>query len=106
MFIFAVRLSFAFLVVALCLGGRPAHAQSAPLTYWTAGWVGFGGNLNAGQGANTDGNFPGFGGIDAGGFSSMRYNFSNGWFVGNERGGIGLGMRGINMARMRASNLS
>ena len=93
--IFAVRLSFAFLAVALCMGGRPAHAQSAPLAYWTTGWLGFGGDLNAGQGANTDGNFPAFGGADAGGFSSMRYNFSNGWFVGNERGGMGLSMRGI-----------
>lgn len=98
MFIFAVRLGFAFVVAAQCLGGRPAHAQSAPVTYWTPGWLGFGGNLNAGQGANTDGSFPGFGGSDAGGFSSMRYNFSNGWFVGNERGGMGLSMRGINQA--------
>jgi opacity protein-like surface antigen len=95
--IFAVRLSFAFLVVALCLGERPAHAQSTPLTNWTTGWLGFGGDLNAGPGANTDGNFPGFAGADAAGFSSMRYNFSNGWFVGNERGmGMGLSMRGIN----------
>ncbi len=97
MFIFAVRLGFAFVVAALCLGGRPAHAQSAPVTYWTPGWLGFGGNLNAGQGANADGNFPGFGGSDASGFSSMRYNFPNGWFVGNERGGMGLSS-GINQA--------
>ena len=98
MSIFAVRLGFAFVVAALCLGGRPAHAQSAPVTYWTPGWLGFGGNLNAGQGANTDGNFPGFGGSDAGGFSSTNYNFPNGWFVGNERGGMGLSMSGINQA--------
>ena len=96
MSIFAVRLGFAFVVAALCLGGRPAHAQSAPVTYWTPGWLGFGGNLNAGQGANADGNFPGFGGSDAGGFSSMRYNFPNGWFVGAEGGGMGLSMNGIN----------
>ena len=32
----------------------------------------------------------------AGGFSSTRYNFSNGWFVGNERGAMGLS--GINQA--------
>src|SRR5882672_3403081 len=83
---------------ALCLAGGPAHAQSAPVTYWTPGWLGFGGNLNAGQGANSDGNFAGFGGSDAGGFSSTRNNFSNGWFVGNERGGMGLSMNGISQA--------
>ena len=90
MSIFAVRLGFALVVAALCLGGRPAHAQSVPVRYWTPGWLGFGGNLNAGQGENTDGNFQGFGGSDTGGFSSTRYNFPNGWFVGNERGGMGL----------------
>ena len=94
---FARRLGLAFVLLALCLGGRTAHAQSAPVTYWTPGWLGFGGNLNAGQGANIDGNFPGLGGSDAG-FSSTRYNFSNGWFVGNERGGMGLSMSGINQA--------
>jgi len=33
---------------------------------------------------------PAFDGSDArsGGFSSARYNFSNGWFVGSERGGM------------------
>ena len=90
MSILAVRLGFALAVAALCLGGRPAHAQSAPVRYWTPGWLGFGGNLNAGQGANADGNFPGFDGSDTGGFSSTRYDFPNGWFVGNERGGMGL----------------
>src|SRR4051812_7505987 len=87
MSVFAVRLGLALVVTGLCLGGRPAHAQSAPMTYWTPDWLGFGGNLNPGQG---DGNFR-----DAGGFSSTRYNFSNGWFVGNERGGMGSSMRGI-----------
>ena len=53
----AGRLGLVFLVAALCLGGRTAHSQSAPLTYWTPGWLGFGGNLNVGQGAATDGNF-------------------------------------------------
>jgi opacity protein-like surface antigen len=90
MFIFAVRFGFALVVAALCLDGRPAHAQSAPVSYWTPGWLGFGGNLDTGQGANSDGNFSGFGGSDSGGFSSTRYNFPNGWFVGSERGGMGL----------------
>jgi opacity protein-like surface antigen len=96
MSIFAIRLGFALVAAALCLGGRPALAQSAPVTYWTPGWLGFGGNLDAGQGANSDGNFRGFGGSDVGGFSSTRTNFPNGWFVGNERGGMGLNMTGIN----------
>jgi opacity protein-like surface antigen len=98
----AGRLGLVFLIAALCLGGRTAHAQSAPMTYWTPGWLGFGGNLDAGQGANTQ---PGFAGFDgASGFSSTRYNLSNGWFVGNERGGLGsglgsgLGLSGINQA--------
>jgi len=84
---FAGRLGLVFLIAGLCLGGRTAHAQPAPMTYWTPGWLGFGGNLNAGQDANTQ--------SDAGGFSS-RYNFSNGWFIGNERGGMG--SSGINQA--------
>jgi hypothetical protein len=87
MSIFAVKFGFVLVAAALCLGGRPADAQSAPVKYWTPGWLGFGGNLNAGQGTNTDGNF---GGSDSGGFSSTRHNFSNGWFVGNERSAMGL----------------
>ena len=95
---FAGRLGLVFVAAALCLGGRTAHAQAAPMTYWTPGWLGFGGNLNAGQGADTQGSFASFDG-GAGGFSS-RYNFSNGWFVGSERGGVGsgLGLSGINQA--------
>jgi opacity protein-like surface antigen len=98
---FAGRLGLVFVVAVLCLGGRTAYAQSNPMTYWTPGWLGFGGNLTAGQGANTQPGFAGFDG-DAGGLSS-RYNFSNGWFVGNQRGmgsglGSGLGLSGINQA--------
>ena len=57
--------------------------------------VGFGGNLIVGQSSNTYGNFND---TDArgGGFSSMRYNFPNGWFVGGEGGGIGSSLNGIN----------
>jgi opacity protein-like surface antigen len=95
---FADRLCLVFVLAALCAGGRTADAQSVPMTYWTPGWLGFGGNLDAGDGANTQ---PGFAGFDgAGGFSSTRYNFSNGWFVGNDRFGMGsgMGLSGINQA--------
>ena len=93
---FAGRLGLVFVVAVLCPGGRTAHAQSAPVTYFTPGWLGFGGDLGAGQGANADGNVARFDAGGAGGFSSTRYNFSNGWFVGNERGAMGLS--GINQA--------
>jgi len=98
MFIFSSRLGLALVLAALCLGGRTAHAQAAPVNYWIPGWpAGFGGNLTVGRGSNTYGNFPSFDGSDArGGFSSMRYNFPNGWFVGGEGGGMGLSMNGIN----------
>ena len=96
MSIFAVRFGFALAVVALVLGGRPAHAQSAPVTYWTPGWIGFGGNLNAGEGTKADGDFRGF--------ASTRTNFQNGWFVGSERGGMGLS--GINQAGAFGSRYS
>jgi opacity protein-like surface antigen len=98
MSIFSSRLGLALVLAALCLGGRTAHAQAAPVNYWIPGWpVGFGGNLTVGQGSNSYGNFPSFDGSDArGGFSSMRYNFPNGWFVGGEGGGMGLSMNGIN----------
>ena len=92
---FTSRLGLVFVVAALCLGGRTAHAQAAPMSYWTPGWLGFGGNLNAGQDANTHDSSAGFDGAGAGGFST-RYNFSNGWFVGSERGGLGLS--GLNQA--------
>jgi opacity protein-like surface antigen len=97
MSIFAVRLGLALVLVVLCLGGRTAHAQAAPVTYWTPGWpAGFGGNLS-GQSSNAYGNFPSFDGSDdrAGGFSYTRYNFPNGWFVGGESG-MALGMNGFN----------
>jgi opacity protein-like surface antigen len=99
MCIFSSRLGLALVLAALCLGGRTAHAQAAPVNYWIPGWpVGFGGNLTVSQGSNTYSNFPSFDGSDArgGGFSYMRYNFPSGWFVGGEGGGMGLSMNGIN----------
>jgi opacity protein-like surface antigen len=99
MFILAGRLGLAFVLAALCLGGRTAYAQVAPVPYWVPSWpFGFGGNLTAAQSSNTYGNFLSFDGSDArtGGFSYMRYNFSNGWFGAVEGGGTGLTMNGIN----------
>jgi opacity protein-like surface antigen len=93
------RLGLALVLAALCLGGRSAHAQAAPVGYLNQGWpVGFGGSPNVGQTSNADGNFPGFDGSEAGsgGFSYTRYNFPNGWFVGGEGGRMGLSMNGIN----------
>jgi len=98
MSIFSSRLALALVLAALCLGGRPAHAQAAPVAYWMpSGPVGFGGNPIFGQSANTYGNFAGLDGSDArgGGYSYTRTNFSNGWFFGSGGGGIGLGMNGI-----------
>jgi hypothetical protein len=99
MSVFSSRIGLALVLAALCPGGRTAHAQAAPVTYWIPGWpIGFGGNPTVGTGSNSYGNFPGFDGSGAGGggFSSTRYNFSNGWFVGGEGGGMGLSMNGIN----------
>ena len=99
MSIFSQRLALALVLAALCLNGRTAHAQAAPVSYWMPGWpIGFGGDPAAGQGSNTYGNFPGFDGSAArsGGVSNMRYHFPNGWFVGSEGGGMGLSMNGIN----------
>jgi hypothetical protein len=98
MSVFARSCGLALVLAALCLGERTAHAQAAPVSYWIPGWpIGFGGNP-VGQGSNSYGNFPGFTGSDirGGGFSYPRYNFSNGWFVGGEGGGMGLSMNGIN----------
>jgi hypothetical protein len=66
------------------------------VSYWTTGWqTGFGNSLIADQGENPYGNpyrnLLGFsGGNFGGGNFSSRYNFSDGWFVGSERGGLGL----------------
>jgi hypothetical protein len=93
MFIFSRNLALAFVVAAaLCAGARTAHAQAAPLSYWTPGWpLGFGGTADADQVANSYANFPSFTATDARGFTYSRYNFGDGWFVGNVRGTTGLG---------------
>jgi opacity protein-like surface antigen len=89
----------ALVLAALCLGGRTAHAQVAPMTYWTPGWpFGLSGNQTFGQNLNTYGNFPSFDGSGAqdGGFSNTRYSLGNGWFVGSEGGPAGLSLNGVN----------
>lgn len=96
---FSSRLGLAFVLVTLCLGGRTAYGQAAPVTYLLPNLpVGFGGNPAAVETSNTYGNFSGFDGSDAqgSGVSSMRYNFPNGWFVGADGGRMGLSMNGIN----------
>jgi opacity protein-like surface antigen len=95
MSVFSIRLGLALVAASLCLGGQ-VHAQTMPVQYWLPSWpLGFGGDPTVGKGANTYGNFPGF---DGSGSSNARYNFPNGWFVGGESGGMGLGMNGINRA--------
>lgn len=90
MSILAVRLGFILVAAALCLHARAAHAQSAPVQYWTPGWLGFGGPLNFGEGSNTDSRFAGLDGSETGGFAVTRTNFPNGLFVGGQRGSMGL----------------
>ena len=79
------RLGFAVALAVLCLSGRSAHAQVTPVPYLASGWP-----------SGFNGNFPGVAGSDArGGDMVSRYNFSNGWFVGSERGGLALDMSGF-----------
>jgi opacity protein-like surface antigen len=97
MSIFAGRLSLALVAAALSLGARMACAQTAAVTF--SSWpIGFGSNLTVGQNSNIYGSLSSFDGSDVrgGGFSYMRTNFPNGWFIGSERDGLGL--NGINQA--------
>jgi opacity protein-like surface antigen len=92
--------AFAFALAALCLDGQAAHAQANPVSFWTSGWqTGFGGSLTADQSSNPYANLLAFSGSASGsGNFSSRYNFDNGWFVGSERGGLGLGINGFGQA--------
>jgi hypothetical protein len=91
MSIFTNTLGLAFALAMLCLGGRTADAQAAPVGYWIPGWpMGFGGTLSDGQSPDSYGNFPSFDFSDARGGGISRYNFPNGWFVGSQRSGLGL----------------
>jgi hypothetical protein len=79
----APGLGFASALAAavLCFGVPAARAQSVP--YWTT-TAGFGSGLTSDPNANVYGNF------------ASRYNFDNGWFVGSERGNLGLGLGNFN----------
>ena len=92
----------------LGLSGSAAHAQAGSVPYWTSTLPpGVGGSLSAELNSNPYGNLLGFSGSDAGGGSfSSRYNFENGWFVGSERGGLGLGINGLNGAWGNPGSLS
>jgi hypothetical protein len=105
MSVFVVRSGLALVLAALCLAGRTACAQTAAVTY--SSWpIGFHSNLTVGQGSNIYGSLAGFDGSDArGGFSTLRFNFPNGWFVGGGTGGMGLTMNGINQASAFGSSL-
>ena len=81
MFVFAGRLGLAIVVATLCLGGRTAHAQAAPVPYWSPGWpIGFGGTLSSDQDSPT------------------RYNFQNGMFVASTSSSAGLNFSGLNQS--------
>jgi opacity protein-like surface antigen len=92
MFLFADRLALAIVLATHCLGARTAHAQAAPVPYWSSGWpIGFGGTLSAEQDSPT------------------RYNFQNGMFVGSTSSaagfGTGLGWTGLNQTGAFGSSL-
>jgi opacity protein-like surface antigen len=107
MSMFSRGLGLALVLAALCLGGRTAHAQAAPVPYWSpSSPFGFSGNFTAAPSLNTYGNFLDFGGSGAqGGVSNTRYNFSNGWFVGSEGGPAGLGLSGFSQSSAFGSSL-
>lgn len=72
MFMFLNKLAVAVAFAAICLGGRAAHAQAAPVQYWLpSASFGFGGS-------------PGFDGGDTSGVS--RTEFPGGWFMANTQG--------------------
>jgi len=103
MSIFVKRSTLALVLAALCVAGRTAGAQTA-VTY--SSWpIGFNSNLTVGQSPNVYGSFAGLGGSDARGFSTLRANFPNGWFVGGGTSGAGFGINGISQTSAFGSSL-
>ena len=86
--------ALASLFAVFCLSGAPLHAQVAPLQYWIPG-----GAFGYGGGADSYRNFPSFNSSDANG----GYDFRPGFFVGSQRGNLGLS--GFSQAGA-ASNIS
>jgi len=72
MFMFVNKFAVAVAFAAICLGGRTAHAQAAPVQYWLpSASFGFGGGL----------------GLDSGDASgASRTEFPGGWFMANTQG--------------------
>src|SRR5258708_37331202 len=61
MSIFAGRSGLAFVLAALCLGGRTAYAQAAPVAYLIPRWPArFSGNINLGPSPDTYRHLSGF----------------------------------------------
>lgn len=85
----AATTGYAFALALLCLGGQPAAAQVAPISYWIPGGLfGFGGA--AGDSAPAYGDFPGFDASEQRtGFSFRSYDFQVSSFAG------GYGWNGI-----------
>lgn len=82
---FARSCALATLVTLLCLSGALVHAQVAPLQYWIPGGpFGFGGSTV--ESSDGYGNFPSFNAGTANG----GYDFRPGFFVGSQRGSLGL----------------
>jgi opacity protein-like surface antigen len=84
MSIFAGRIGLALGLAMLAPAGRTACAQTLTYSSWP---VGFHSSLTVGQSSNVYGSFDGAD-VRASGFSSLRTNFPNGWFVGSEARGI------------------
>jgi hypothetical protein len=102
MSVFGKRSGLALVLAALCLAGRSACAQTVTYSSWP---IGFQSNLTVGQGSNIYGSFAGFDGSDARGFSTLRYHFPNGWFVGGGTGSTGFGISGFNQTSAFGSSL-
>jgi opacity protein-like surface antigen len=105
-------LAFVLAVAALC-NAPAAQAQNSPVPYWTSAWPsGFGSGFTAGpsatsymslSGLSALSGFDGSTAVTAPSFSS-RFDLPNGWFVGSERGGLGL--NGLSTAWSSMSALS
>ena len=75
------KLALVVALAALCLDGRTAHAQAAPVQYWMpSSWFGFGGSTTYG--------------LDGSGAQGSFANRPDGWFIAGTRND--LSMSGFN----------